>query len=342
MESTINVENLKSRINDLPDFILKKVDQIVAEYEKDRDEDSHVSFDVCPKCGVEHPHLTFGGKTKAGKQMLRCRECGHRFVIDYNEVTFYSRLSKSQWNEAIKCSIAGDSMSATAAMCDVTHRTAFNMRHKIMTFLEKDEDSILVEEEVELDEKYVSESHKGKKIEGRPSRRRGEKATKRGISDEKVCLLTAVQRKGDSFLRSYNMGRPSSEEVMNLAPHIKEGSYLWTDNHSSYNKLTEKLGSTRKILSTHEEYDKVNHLNTVNSFHSFIETWYVHMRGVATKYINRYAALFNVRWLCRGLDDSESLLKARKRIKSLGRFVSINWDKVPNTRLYEGRGFLCA
>lgn len=342
MESKINLENLKNRIDECPEFILRKLDKVVTSYEKDRDEDASVSFEVCPKCGIEHPHLTYGGKTRAGKQMLRCSSCGHRFVIDYNEVTFYSRLSKEQWNEAIKSSIAGDSLDTAAEKCDVTHRTAFSMRHRIMSFLEKNEDSIQVAEEVELDEKYLPESHKGKQIEGKVSKHRGEKASKRGISDEKVCLLTAVERNGCSFLRSYNMGRPSSDDVMNLASHVKAGAFLWTDNHSSYNCLTEKLGSKRVILSAHEEYDKVNHLNNVNSFHSFIETWNKQMRGVATKYINRYAALFNIRWLSRGLDGSELLLKARNRIKSLGRFVSLNWDKVTSTRLYAGRGFKCA
>lgn len=342
MESTINVEDLKFRIDGLPDFILKKVDKVVTEYEKERDEEEFTPFSVCPKCGKEHPHLIKGGKTKGGKQMFRCMECGARFVADIHEVTFHSRLSREQWNEAIKSSVSGDSLDVTASKCDVTHRTAFNMRHKIMSFLEKDEDSIKVAEEVELDEKYVQESHKGKKIEGRKPRKRGEKATKRGISDEKVCLLTAVERKGSSFLRSYNMGRPSSEDVLNLSSHIKQGAYLWTDNHSSYNKLTETLGSKRVILSSHEEYDKVNHLNTVNSFHSYIEKWYVRMRGVATKYINRYAALFNVRWLCRGMDGSESLFRAKRRIKSLGSFAFLDWDEVDNTRLYAGRGFECA
>ena len=345
MEDTISIEELVEEVRALPEFSRRKVQKIVADYKKEKEEADVISFDVCPKCGKEHPHLTRGGKTKAGKPMLRCTECGHRFVIDHNEITFYSRLSKEQWNEGIKCTVAGHSVDWTAMKCDVTHRTAFNMRHKIMSFLEKDEDSIQVAEEVELDEKYLPESRKGKKFkddDDRKPRHRGEKATKRGISDEKVCLLTATQRKGDSFLRSYNMGRPSSEEVMNLSSHIKEGAYLWTDNHSSYNKLTEQLGSKRVILSSHEEYDNVNNLNTVNSFHSSIERWYVHMRGVATKYINRYAALFNVRWLCRGLDDSEYLLKARKRIKSLGRFVSLIWDEVDNTRLFNGRGFKCA
>ena len=333
MEDRIDIEDLLREVRELPDFSRRKVQKIVTDYKKEKDEAEIVSFDVCPKCGKEHPHLTMGGKTKAGKQMLRCQDCGHRFVIDHNEITFYSRLSKEQWNEGIKSIISGDIIDTTAEKCDVTHRTAFKMRHKVMSFMEKDEDSIQVAEEVELDETHLPESRKGKEFkeqDDRKPRKRGEKATKRGISDEKVCLLTATQRKGGSFLRSYNMGRPSSEEVMNLVSHIKEESYLWTDNHSSYNKLTETLGSKRVIVSSHEEYDQVNHLNTVNSFHSSIKKWNAKMRGVATKYINRYAALFNVRWLCRGLDESESLLKARKRIKSLGRFISLNWDEVDN------------
>ncbi len=38
MENTINKEELKFRIDSLPDFVLKKVDKVVTEYEKDRDD----------------------------------------------------------------------------------------------------------------------------------------------------------------------------------------------------------------------------------------------------------------------------------------------------------------
>lgn len=53
---------------------------------------------------------------------------------------------------------------------------------------------------------------------------------------------------------------------MNLVSHVKAGAFLWTDDHSSYNSLTEKPGSKKEILSTHEEYDKVNHLNSTPTF----------------------------------------------------------------------------
>jgi len=132
------------------------------------------------------------------------------------------------------------------------------------------------------------------------------------------------------------MGRPTSDDIMNLADHIKEMTYIWTDNHAAYNKLVKSLNSKRVILSTHEDYDSVNHLNNVNSFHSRIKQWYAHMRGVATKYINRYAVLYNVRHLLRNMSGTESLLKAKKLIKSLGNFATLNWDELDNLKLFMG------
>ncbi|MDX9825520.1 MAG: hypothetical protein RBU26_11340 [Sphaerochaeta sp.] len=88
----------------------------------------------------------------------------------------------------------------------------------------------------------------------------------------------------------------SRGEVMNLYPHIEEKTYIWTDDCPSYNKLIAALGSDSKVVSIHKDYDRVNHLNNVNSFHSLIERWYKKMGGVASKYINRHAALFNVRF----------------------------------------------
>lgn len=41
------------------------------------------------------------------------------------------------------------------------------------------------------------------------------------------------------------------------------------------------------------KHSKTANLNNVNSFHSFIKNRYRNYRGVASKYINRYNALFS-------------------------------------------------
>ena len=47
-------------------------------------------FEYCPKCGCYHPRLVYPGFANSDKQMLHCKECGKRFVIDYGQLTFYS------------------------------------------------------------------------------------------------------------------------------------------------------------------------------------------------------------------------------------------------------------
>lgn len=310
----MTVADLTEKLSSLPEYIFNRLTEIVQTYEKEASQVTTIFFEYCPKCHFYHPQIIKGGKTKKGKQMYRCKECGSRFTSDFGSFTHHSHISKEQWNECTKLNIQGASLKQIAATIKVSEVTSFRMRHKLMHALEKDEETIVIRDSAELDEKYVEKSHKGTKIDGIWGKRRGKVAEKRGISDEKVCLLTAVERSSNSFLKAYNMAKPSKEEVMNLSSRIESETYIWTDSLASYNALAEELHLTRKILSSKEEYDKVNHLNTVNSFHSLIDSWYAKMRGVASKYINRYASLFNMRWMVRKKEITEALLFINARI----------------------------
>ena len=59
------------------------------------------------------------------------------------------------------------------------------------------------------------------------------------------------------------------------------------DGSNSYNELLESKNCTKKVLISHESYDKFNHLNTVNSFHKLIEERLQKYKGVASKNINK-------------------------------------------------------
>lgn len=52
------------------------------------------------KCGYYHPYLVKSCFANSGKQMLRCKECGKRFVVDRGQLTFYSHQDQSKWNES--------------------------------------------------------------------------------------------------------------------------------------------------------------------------------------------------------------------------------------------------
>ncbi len=53
---------------------------------------------------------------------------------------------------------------------------------------------------------------------------------------------------------------------------------------------------TVQDINTGESGCGFYNLNTVNNFHSYIKKQYNDYRGVATKYLNRYNALFTIAW----------------------------------------------
>ena len=55
------------------------------------------------------------------------------------------------------------------------------------------------------------------------------------------------------------------------------------DCSNSYNELLESKDCTKKVLISHESYDKFNHLNTMNSFQQLIEERLQKYKGISIK-----------------------------------------------------------
>lgn len=181
----------------------------------------------------------------------------------------------------------------------------------------------MVGHEVEMDETYVTHCRKGRIIDGHPGKKRGTPATKRGLSDEKICILTAVQRLGKCMARSLNVAKPSSMDAETFCECITDESYVWTDGLTSYVKPLKEKNCSNKVLESYHEYDSVNHLNNVNSFHSQIQEQYRVYRGVSSKYINRYNALFTLQREYMRMDSQEILLLIMKRLRKRGCYFFI-------------------
>ena len=171
--------------------------------------------------------------------------------------------------------------------------------------------------EIEVDETYITHCRKGRKIEGHPGKKRGTPARKRGLSKEKICILTAVQRSGNCIARSFNVAKPRIDDVLQFSRCIEDKSYVWTDGLASYQKVLEEKRCENKILVSYKSYDSVNHLNNVNSFHSQIQAQYTCYKGISSKYINRYNALFTLQREYLGMDSQEMLRLIMKRLRKI-------------------------
>ena len=294
-------------IKKLTKFQKKQVLSLVDRFTKDNKETTKDSFQLCPKCGKDHPKITKAGKTRGGKQMYLCHECGKRFVEDIGKPSYSSWYDISAWRIFMEDTIQGKTLDESAEKLGIFHSTAWSWRHKLMDRLKALQDDVVLSGKCELDEKYFHKSHKGKKMEGVKPKKRGTPAKKRGISKELICSLTAVSRDGAAFAEVHNMGKPSQDDVENISCHFGKGTFFFTDGTNCYDRLVEEKEGKSKKLVTWESYDEYYHLNNVNSLHSKIEERHKRCHGVADKYLPRYCALWAKEYSLSGHDPADKV-----------------------------------
>lgn len=251
----------------------------------------------CPRCGGNKVILY--GKARK-KQRFLCKCCGRTFVPTTNTIMWQSHFPAHVWKSVIADTVDTKSMDHTAERLGFSHQTAFNMRHKILMDMEDlpgFNDAVL-NGVSELDETFVLEYEKGRKFADnapRRPRKHGAKASKRGISNEYVCICTGVERSGDAYALSANRAKPDAQELSAIFKgHISQEALALCDGLLSYNVLPEVTGCTLGDCSHIDAgQKKFFNLNTVNSFHSMIKRLYKDYRGVATTYLNRYNTLFS-------------------------------------------------
>ena len=299
------------------------VEQLCAQAVKMFAEENHEQKPCCPYCGsksvVKNGH-------KCHKQEYLCKECRKTFVSTTKTLMANSHQPREIWEEMIDDTLSGCSLDQSAQRLDLTHDCTFRMRHKFLAALVslQQEEDLSLGEVSELDETFVLDSYKGQELPEeieRKARKHGESAEKRGISNEYVCICTGVQRGGGAIAKTVNRAKPSSKEIQSVFDgHIAEGSLILCDGLKSYRSLEKNVRCTVKDVNSEAE-KKLYNLNTVNSFHSFIKFRYEFYRGVATKYLNRYNALFAAAYK-RTADKVCQICDLLLNVSQVNRFVS--------------------
>jgi transposase-like protein len=176
----------------------------------------------CPHCGT-------GGAVKRGSanglQRYQCKACSKSF----NALTGtpLARLRhKERWLEFSQALKEGDTVRASAGRCAVAVGTAFRWRQRFLQTLKTA--TAPLRGIVEADEAFVLDSRKGDRQLDRPARKRGGKASKRGLSREQVPILVAADRSGTTL--SAVLPEVSAKAIQAvLEPAIDKDALLVTD-----------------------------------------------------------------------------------------------------------------
>lgn len=291
-----------------------RIERIVRDYVSMNHQLKDENPDICPVCGEEHPKLIkkgFVGKDHKKQRFLHVSpNCNHKFVYDSKTITSWMKIGKDEFLEICMDTLNLVSIKTTAARLNRSINCVFENRHKFLCLLEEilKKEKTVVDGTVEIDGTYILESQKGSKEITRKARYRGGRSNFRGISHELTCIVTTTDRNQHEIFRAVSQGRPTTDIITKeFGSRIGKQSVLYTDGIQVYNEIARINKCEIKYLEGYESYNKVEHLNTVNSIHSMIDETIEKYRGIATKYMNRYASLFVFIRRYMEMDDNEKI-----------------------------------
>ena len=240
----------------------------------------------CPHC--QSTHFVKNGK-ECGNQRYLCRGCKKSFVEQTGTILYGSQKDITVWETYINCMIEKYPLRKCADICGINLTTAFEWRHKILDALQNMMKDVELDGIVQADETYSTISYKGNHKSfklPRPSHKRGTKATKRGISNEQVCVPCGVNLDGMSIAKISNLGRPSLQDLQKvLLDKVASGSVFVTDSLRPYQKLSLDMNLSHIRIPRGKRAMGAFNIQTVNSYHSRLKNMIVNcFHGVATKY----------------------------------------------------------
>ena len=261
----------------------------------------------CVHCGSEY--VKRNGH-KDGKQRYLCKGCGKTFDASTGTVFHSAKKPLSAYLHYVHCMMQGMFVRSTVASCGMGVASSFYMRHKILDALQGMQDSVILDGVTQADGTFFGISFKGNHSRSahftmpRGPHRRGTPASKRGLSDEKVCVECAVNGGGLSIASITNLGKASCADISRLLDcRISEGSILCTDKNSSYVDFAERNGLELVQVDSEKHVKGAFNIQRVNSYHSRLKKFIGHFTGVSTKYLNNYLVWFNLTHVAEGSDD---------------------------------------
>jgi hypothetical protein len=218
---------------------------------------------------------------------------------------------KPKWLDYLDCVLNSATVRRAADEVGVNKDTSFRWRHRFLALTKNDRPTSLTGI-AEADELYQLESHKGARKLTRPARKRGGAATKRGTSDEQICVLVARDRTGQTVDFVTGNGPVTKRQLhRHLLPALDRDVLLVTDANATYRYFAKEAGISHQSINLQkgERVRGAVHVQNVNAYHSRFREWLSRFHGVATRYLPNYLGW---RWAvdCQRINSADVLLRA--------------------------------
>jgi transposase-like protein len=287
---------------------------------------------VCPYCNSKKYRKHGIDK---GCQRYYCKECKRTFT-EYTGTWLSGIHKKELIGDYMKLMEKELSLDKIKKALRINKKTAFDWRHKVLSGYERI-DTGLFKGITESDDTFFLESSKGKKVTDRDPRKRGGKASHRGISDEQVAVIVTADRGSEVDLSVATLGRIKKIDIVRaIGDRVSGETILCSDSHVSYKGFAlDKKIEHHAIRANLKEYvkQKIYHVQHVNSIDSRLKKWLEYQfNGVSTKYLQKYLNWFKAKEKLKSsnnflLEFTEKSLESNYS-KATYRKISIEYDKL--------------
>ena len=240
----------------------------------------------CPHCA--HEQVSRWGFAN-GLQRYRCNACRATFNA-LTDTPLAGLRHKAKWMDYAKQLAEGTSIRKSAAAVGIHPNTAFRWRHRFLN-LPNGQQAISLAGIAEPDETYFLESQKGRRQGlSRAPRKRGGKASKRGLSEEQTAVLICRDRTGntaDFILEKADKAHLGAV----LKPLLATDVILCTDGEKALAAVAKEMGITHRpvnLAAGQRVVAGVYHVQNVNAYDSRLKEWIRRFHGVATRYLGNY------------------------------------------------------
>jgi len=246
---------------------------------------------TCPHCQNSD---ILGHGTYKGRKRYKCRGCNKTFN-DFTGTAMSCLKKLDKFQDYLELTIESVTIRKAAKTLGVSTKTIFDWRHKLLSSLAIVNGQVF-SGIVECDDKQLEISEKGKRNLERDSYKRpSDRKKKRGVSNDKVSIMVATDREGNSTMQVAKIGRVDVQSIeRTIGNLIKKDNPLCSDSHPSIISWAKgkELEHHTFVASRQHVKDKCYHVQHVNSLDNLYERWVKRFYGVATKYLPQYLNWF--------------------------------------------------
>lgn len=248
----------------------------------------------CHSCGSIN--VVKRGKSN-GLQRYWCKDCNKTFNLASKTAMAWTRLETDKYLKYLELMEYQVPIRKAAKICGISMKTSFAWRHKFLESLTQKANNERLDSIVEADGTFVNLSFKGSRVLPREPHKRGNDVKLRGISNEKVCINTAIAREGRPDMANViavptNLGPENTKAVREVFSEricLKEDTILCTDKKVCYkNVAQENNWNILMFDSRKRDYKGFYNLSRINAYHQLLKDFLRPTKGVATKYLSNY------------------------------------------------------